>query len=395
MGRGWGGAQVSYLLDLSCSGCDRAHQAGIPHNRCATCGQPLLARYDLDRLRRDQPEPAFRRQAWSLWRYRVLLPLADDDVPISLGESITPLLPSDRLGDDLDLRRVFIKDEGRLPTGSFKARGAAVGVTMAYSLGQRRLALPTAGNAGGAWAAYGARAGCTVLVAMPQDAPLANQKEVLAAGAELLRVPGTIADAGRAIAERVPDGYFDAGTFREPYRVEGKKTIAFELAEQLGWRWPSVIVYPTGGAVGLIGIWKAVQELAAVGWVTSPLPRLVAVQASGCAPLVTAFRAGADHAEPVRDPHTVAPGIRVPSPLADRLALRALRESAGTAIAVSDADLLQEMRGATRMTGILWSPEGAATIAGARALRAKGWLAAADEVVLLNTGSGLKTLDLF
>jgi threonine synthase len=321
--------------------------------------------------------------------------LADADVPLSLGESVTPLLRSHRLGDDLDLRRVFIKDEGRLPTGSFKARGAAVGVTMARALGQRRLALPTAGNAGGAWAAYGACAGCTVLVAMPQDAPLANQKEVLAAGAELLLVPGTIADAGRAIAERVPDGYFDAGTFREPYRVEGKKTIAFELAEQLGWRWPSVIVYPTGGAVGLIGIWKAVQELAAVGWVTSPLPRLVAVQAAGCAPLVTAFRAGADHAEPVRDPHTVAPGIRVPSPLADRLALRCIRESAGTAIAVSDADLLQEMRRATRLTGILWSPEGAATIAAVRALRANGWLAAEDEVVLLNTGSGLKTLGLF
>jgi threonine synthase len=386
---------VSYLLGLVCSSCDRAHPAGVPHNRCDTCGQPLLARYDLDRLRRERPKPAFRTEAWSLWRYRALLPLADADVPVSLGESVTPLLRSDRLGHDLDLRRVFIKDEGRLPTGSFKARGAAVGVTMARALGIRRLALPTAGNAGGAWAAYGARAGCTVLVAMPRDAPLANQQEVMAAGAELLLVPGTISDAGRAIAERGLDGYFDAGTFREPYRVEGKKTIAFELAEQLGWRWPSVIVYPTGGAVGLIGIWKAVTELAALGWVNAPLPRLVAVQAAGCAPLVTAFQEGANHAEPIRDPHTVAPGIRVPSPLADRLALRALRESGGTAIAVSDADLLQEMRRATRLTGILWSPEGAATIAGVRALRANGWLAAEDEVVLLNTGSGLKTLDLF
>ncbi len=386
---------MSYLLGLTCSGCDRAHPAGIPQNRCRTCGQPLLARYDLDRLKRERPKPAFSTEAWSLWRYRVLLPLADADVPVSLGESVTPLLGSERLGDDLDLRRVWVKDEGRLPTGSFKARGAAVGVTRAHTLGQNRLALPTAGNAGGAWAAYGARAGCRVLVAMPQDAPLANQKEVVAAGAELLLVPGTISDAGRVIAERVRDGYFDGGTFREPYRVEGKKTIAFELAEQLGWRWPSVIVYPTGGAVGLIGIWKAVQELAAVGWVTSPLPRLVAVQASGCAPLVAAFREGADHAEPVRDPHTVAPGIRVPSPLADRLALQAVRESAGTAVAVSDADLLEAMRRATRLTGILWSPEGAATIAAARALRARGWLSESDEVVLLNTGSGLKTLDLF
>lgn len=386
---------MSYLVDLVCSACSAQHRAGIPQNRCRACAQPLLARYDLARLARDQPRPSFANRPWSLWRYRPLLPLTDQDDPVSLGECVTPLLQADRLGHHLGLPRLWVKDEGQLPTGSFKARGAAVGVTRAHALGLRCLALPTAGNAGGAWAAYGARAGCRVLVAMPQDAPLANQREVVAAGAELLLVPGTISDAGRAIAERVVDGYFDAGTFREPYRVEGKKTIAFELAEQLGWRWPGVIVYPTGGAAGLIGIWKAVTELATVGWVTAPLPRLVAVQAAGCAPLVRAFQEGADHAEPISDPHTIAPGIRVPSPLADRLALQAVRESGGTAIAVSDADLLQEMRRATRLTGILWSPEGAATIAAVRALCAGGWLSPEDEVVLLNTGSGMKTLALF
>lgn len=386
---------MSYLLGLVCSGCGRAHLADVPQNRCRTCAEPLLAGYDLDRLKRERPRPDFSSEPWTLWRYRCLLPLAGTDIPVSLGEAVTPLLRVDRLAHALGLRRVWVKDEGRLPTGSFKARGAAVGVTRARALGQRRLALPTAGNAGGAWSAYGARAGCAVLVAMPNDAPLANQQEVQAAGAKLLLVPGTIADAGRAIAERVAGGYFDVGTFHEPYRVEGKKTIAFELAEQLGWRWPAVIVCATGGAVGLIGMWKAVQELAALRWVTGPLPRLVAGQASGCAPLVAAFRDGADRASPVPDPHTVAPGIRVPSPLADRLALQAVRESAGTAIAVDDADLLDAMRSATRLTGILFGPEGAATIAAVRALRANGWLAAADEVVVLNTGSGLKTLNLF
>lgn len=386
---------MSYLLGLTCSGCGRTHPADAPQNRCRTCAEPLLAQYDLDRLKRERPRPDFSLESWTLWRYRVLLPLADADVPASLGESITPLLHLERLSHDLDLPRLRVKDESRLPTGSFKARGAAIGVTRARALGLRRLALPTAGNAGGAWAAYGADAGCTVLVAMPQDAPEANQREVVAAGAELLLVSGTIADAGRVIAERVADGYFDVGTFREPYRVEGKKTIAFELAEQLGWRWPGVIAYPTGGAVGLIGIWKAVQELAALGWVSPPVPRLVAVQASGCAPLVTAFQNGADRVSPVAHAHTVAPGIRVPSPLADRLALRAVRESRGIAIAVDDADILDAMRHATRLSGILWSPEGAAALAAVRALRGDGWLEADDDVVLLNTASGLKTLDLY
>jgi len=329
-----------------------------------------------------------------MWRYLELLPLGSQDEPVTLGERVTPLLSAPRLAARLELKRLWVKDEGTLPTGSFKARGAAVGVTRARALGLTRLALPTAGNAGGAWAAYGARAGSEVLVAMPSDAPLANQAEVRAAGGTLELVEGTISDAGQAVAARLKEGYFEVATFKEPYRVEGKKTMGFELAEQLGWRWPSAIFYPTGGAVGLIGIWKAVQELQDLGWVSPPLPRMVAVQAEGCAPIVEAFRIGLSGVRPVRSPHTIAPGIRVPAPLADRLALRALRESRGTGVVVTDQELVQEMRLAAREDGIFFGPEGAATIAGARRLRKQGWLREGDEVVLLNTGSGLKHLDL-
>ncbi len=388
-------ASGSFLTELQCSACTMSHDADVPQNRCRRCREPLLARYDLERVGTVHPRPPWDRHPWSLWRYRVLLPLRAGDDPVSLGERVTPLLRVSRLGRSLGLPRLWVKDEGALPTGSFKARGAAVGVTRARALGLTRLALPSAGNAGGAWAAYGARSGSTVLVAMPADAPAANQAEVRAAGGALEMVSGTISDAGRAIAGRLGEGYFDVGTFKEPYRVEGKKTIAFELAEQLGWRWPGVIVYPTGGAVGLIGIWKGINELARVGWVSPPLPRLVAVQAEGCAPIVRAFARGAASSEPIVRPYTVAPGIRVPSPLADRLALRALYESSGTGVVVADADLLREMRAAAREDGILFCPEGAATIAGARRLRAEGWLREDDEVVLLNTGSGLKNLELF
>lgn len=385
----------SFLSDLVCSACGTAHDAEVPQNRCRLCQEPLLARYDLARLRAAYSRPPIADRPWSLWRYRELLPLAPMHVPITLGERVTPLLRTERLAARLEIPKLWVKDEGILPTGTFKARGAAVGVTRARGLGLTRLALPTAGNAGGAWAAYGARAGCAVLVAMPADAPASNQAEVLATGATLELVPGTISDAGRAIAARLAEGYFEVATFKEPYRVEGKKTIAFELAEQLGWRWPSVIIYPTGGAVGLIGIWKAARELQEVGWVSPPLPRLVAVQAEGCAPIVNAFARGASRVEPVRDPRTIAPGIRVPNPAADQLALGALRESGGTGVIVTDEELLDEMRHAAREEGLLFCPEGAATIAAARRLRAEGWLREADEVVLLNTGSGLKNLELF
>ena len=342
------------------------------------------------------PRSALSARPWSLWRYRELLPVGPSDGPVSLGERVTPLIPARRLGEALGLQQVLVKDEGTLPTGSFKARGATVGVTMARSLGLTRIALPTAGNAGGAWAAYGARAGLQVLVAMPADAPLSNQAEVTATGADLELVPGTIADAGRALSGRIAaGGYFDAATFHEPYRVEGKKTIAFELAEQLGWRWPSAIIYPTGGAVGLIGIWKAIGELQELGWTSSSPPRMVAVQAAGCAPIAAAFAAGRDHAEPALDPSTIAPGIRVPSPFADRLALRALRESRGTAVTVTDDELLAWMRLASRAEGVLFGPEGAAAVAAAHKLRESGWLGSDQEVVVLNTGSGLKHLDLY
>lgn len=367
----------------------------MPQNRCPICGEPLLARYDLERLRGQHPRPPLDGRPLTLWRYEELLPVEAREA-VMLGERMTPTISAPALSHDLGLTNLLIKDEGVLPTGSFKARGAAVGVSRAAKLGIRHIALPTAGNAGAAWAAYGARAGMRVAVAMPDDAPAFNKAEAAATGQEVITVQGNISDAARELEGwHVEGGYFMAATFNEPYRVEGKKTIAFELAEQLGCRWPSAVVYPTGGAVGLIGIWKAVRELAALGWVTSPPPRMVAVQAEGCAPIVDAFEQGQDRTNPVPKPHTVAPGIRVPSPLAGRLALSAIRESNGIAVKVSDAELLEDMHRATDMTGIFFGPEGAATISATRKLLKSGWLKADDQVVLLNTGSGLKHLDLF
>jgi threonine synthase len=386
---------TSLLTGLRCSRCSTEHDPGEPQRTCGQCDSPLLAFYDLNRLREADLRAQLEQRPWTLWRYRELLPLSESDQPVTLGERVTPLIESKALSDWVGLSRLQVKDEGTLPTGSFKARGAAVGITRARALGMTRIALASAGNAGAAWAAYGARAGLEVLVTMPDDAPAANQAEVRATGAQLRLVTGTISDAGRALQPFLSQGFFPVTTFREPYRVEGKKTIAFELAEQLGWRWPSAIIYPTGGAVGLIGIWKAAQELAEIGWVQPPLPRLVAVQSTTCAPIVAAFEAGADATGPIKNPATVAPGIRVPDPFAGPLALRAIRETNGTAIAVSDSEILDAMRRASRLSGIFFGPEGGATVAAARRLREDGWLSEADDVVLLNTGSGLKHLDLF
>jgi threonine synthase len=386
---------TSLLTVLRCSRCATEHDPGEPQRTCLRCDSPLLAGYDLARLREADLRGQLEQRPWTLWRYRELLPLGETDQPVTLGERVTPLIESRALSDWLGLPRLQVKDEGTLPTGSFKARGAAVGATRARALRITRIALASAGNAGAAWAAYGARAGLEVLVTMPEDAPAANQAEVRATGARLSLVPGTISDAGRALAPHLSQGFFAVTTFKEPYRVEGKKTIAFELAEQLGWRWPSVIIYPTGGAVGLIGIWKAAKELAEIGWVRPPLPRLVAVQSITCAPIVAAFEAGAQATGPVENPATVAPGIRVPDPFAGPLALKAIRETGGTAITVSDAEILDAMRRATRLSGVFFGPEGGATVAAARRLKENGWLTDGDEVVLLNTGSGLKHLDLF
>jgi threonine synthase len=331
-----------------------------------------------------------------LWRYRELLPVADPAPAATFGEGWTPLWPAPRYGAAVGVPRLLVKDEGLVPTGSFKARGAAVGVSRAYELGVRHVAMPTNGNAGAAWATYAARAGMRATIAMPTSAPRITRQECLAAGAELHLVDGLIGDAGKLIGQLVAasGGIFDVSTLKEPYRLEGKKTMGYELAEQLGWRVPDVIVYPTGGGVGLIGIHKAFAELRTLGWIDERVPRLVAVQSTGCAPVVRAFEAGARRAEPLPDAAaSVAFGITVPAPLGDELILDALRASGGTAVAVDDDEILADLREFGAAEGLLLCPEGAACLSAVRHLRGSGWLGADEEVVVLNTGAGVKYPD--
>lgn len=379
----------SALSFLECPRCAARHDAFALQNLCA-CGSPLLARYDLDAVRAAvTPEQLAGRPA-TLWRYKELLPVQDGSAIVSLGEPATPLLPTPRLGAALDIADLWIKDEGRQPTGTFKARGAAVGVSRAVELGVRHVAMPTNGNAGAAWAAYAARAGIHMTATVPRGAPGMPVLEMAVTGAAPHLVDGLIGDAGRVIAEAAAfHGWFDASTLREPYRLEGKKTLGLELVEQLGWSPPDVIVYPTGGGVGLIGIAKALEELEALGWIEGTWPRLVAAQASGCAPIARAWERGEVTAEPWLDAATVAFGITVPQPLGDFLILEALRRSSGCAVAVDDDDTLAELRLVGRSEGLFVCPEGAVTVAAARQLRRSGWIGAGDRVVLINTGTGL------
>ncbi|WP_433463577.1 threonine synthase [Spirillospora sp. CA-128828] len=383
----------SRLSHLECGRCGARHDADVPQNLCTECGKPLLARYDLDAVRSSVRPEDFAGRAPDLWRYHELLPVRNRKSVAGLGEGMTPLLPLTRYGARIGLPRLLMKDEGLVPTGSFKARGAAVGVSRAAELGVRRLAMPTNGNAGAAWALYGARAGLTATIVMPVDAPRITRHECAAAGADLHLVDGLISDAGRIVGDLVASSggaVFDASTLKEPYRIEGKKTMGIEIAEQLGWEWPDVILYPTGGGVGLIGIHKAMLELRELGWVSGPPPRLVAVQAEGCAPVVRAFERGDRETRYWEDATTAAFGINVPKPLGDFLILEALAETSGTAIAVSDAELLAELRQVAALEGAFVCPEGAAAFAAARRLRADGWIGADERVVVLNTGAGLK-----
>jgi threonine synthase len=383
-------AGTSHLAYLECSACGQRHDADRPQNLCA-CGSPLLARYDLAALADTLTPGDLSDRPPSLWRYRELLPVRDPEHITTFGEGMTPLLELPRLGASLGLPRLLLKDEGACPTGTFKARGAAVGISRARELGIGQVAMPTNGNAGAAWSAYAARAGIEALVVMPVDAPEVTRRECTVAGARLLLVDGLIGDAGAIVGRAVGDGdWFDVSTLKEPYRLEGKKTMGLEIFEQLGGRLPDVIIYPAGGGVGLIGIHKAIGELRALGWYDGPWPRLVAVQAEGCAPIVRAYESGEAHATPWEGGQTIAFGLNVGTPLGDRLMLSAIAETGGCAIAVSDAELLEEMRELGRLEGAFVCPEGAATVAAARRLRESGWLAAGDEVVLLNTGSGLK-----
>jgi threonine synthase len=384
------GSNFSYLTHLECAHCQHRYDASIPRALCE-CGSPLLARYDLGALAADLDRAVFASRVPSLWRYHELLPVQRPDMVVTLGEGMTPLVPLPRLAAEWGLAELVMKDEGLLPTGTFKARGAAVGVSRAKELGIPRIALPTNGNAGAAWATYAARAGLEALIVMPVDAPEITRAECAITGARLYLVDGLIGDAGAIAAGGVASqGYADASTLKEPYRIEGKKTMGLELFEQLGWRVPDVILYPTGGGVGIIGIYKALLECQEMGWLGGKLPRLVAVQASGCAPIVKAWEEGASHAEPWQNAATVAFGIIVPAPLGDFLILDGVRRTRGCAIAVDDEHILVAQSRLAASEGVFICPEGAACIAAAERLRKDGWISADDEVVVYNTGAGLK-----
>jgi threonine synthase len=384
-----------YLTHLECPRCGGRYDADRLRNLCP-CGSPLLARYDLAAVRGAVDPVRLAGRAADLWRYRELLPVADPAHVTTLGEGWTPLLVAPRYGAHIGVPGLLVKDEGQVPTGSFKARGAAVGVSRARELGARHVAMPTNGNAGAAWATYAARAGLRATIAMPVGAPVITRQECAAAGADLHLVDGLIGDAGRLVAGLLAAAggeMFDASTLKEPYRLEGKKTMGFEIVEQLGWQVPDVIIYPTGGGVGLIGIHKAIGELRALGWIGDRSPRLVAVQAAGCAPVVRAFARGARRVEPWPDARTVAFGINVPAPLGDELILDALYATGGTAVAIDDDELLADLREFGAREGLLLCPEGAAGLSAARRLRGTGWIGPGDRVVVLNTGAGLKYPD--
>ncbi len=383
-------APVSTLGSLQCARCGASHDPDRLQTLCS-CGGTLFARYDLPRARESLTRDAVGRRAPGLWRWAEILPVRDPARRRGLGEGDTPLVPAVNLGRDLGMRRLLLKDEGRNPGGSFKARGMAVAVARAVELGATRFALPSAGNAGGAAAAYGARWGADVRVALPADTPEPFRAEAARHGARVDDVAGDIAGAGRWLAAQ-PDAAerFFLSTLKEPYRVEGKKTMGLELVEQTGWRWPEVVVYPTGGGTGIVGMAKADAELRALGLIDGPPPCFVVVQAAGCAPLVRAFERGETHAEPWNDPDTAAWGLRVPGTIGDHIILEALRAGGGTAVAVTDGEMNAARIRLGRREGLFVAPEAAATLAAVDRLRASGWLPAERETVLFLTGNGFK-----
>ena len=381
----------SYLSHLECSRTGERYDADRVQG-VSDVGAPLLARYDLERVRAVVTPATVATRPPDLWRYHEVLPVRDPAHVTTLGEGFTPLLPLPAYGVSIGVPRLLMKDEGLIPTGTFKARGAAVGVSRARELGVKAIAMPTNGNAGAAWSVYAARAGLGSLIVMPVDAPEITRRECAASGAELYLVDGLINHAGALVKAAVETrgGYQEVSTLKEPYRIEGKKTMGYEIVEQLGWRVPDVILYPAGGGVGIIGIHKAMQELQELGWIGDRLPRLVAVQATGCPPIVDAFHAGLDESTLRDGTHTLAFGINVPKALGDFLVLRAVRESEGTAVAVTDEAILAELAALAAAEGTWICPEGAACLAASRELRESGWIAEHEQVVVLNTGTGLK-----
>ena len=387
---------MSYLIRLECSKCGKTFDPDKVQTVCDRCGKPLLARYDLDAVGKIIDRGSFRGHESSMWRYRELLPVKAEKNIISLGEGYTPMIRAAKLGERLGVKDLWIKDESQIPTGTFKARGLSAAVSKAKELGVRCMAIPSAGNAGGALAAYGARAGIEVYVFMPEDAPPVNKVECWVTRAKVYLVKGLISDAGRIVSAGVKErGWFDVSTLKEPYRLEGKKTMGFEMAEQFNWALPDVIIYPTGGGTGIIGMWKAFKELQQLGWIDEHRPRMVSVQSTGCAPIVKAFKEGKEESEMWEGASTIASGLRVPKALGDFLILRAIRESGGEAVAVSDEEMLEDTKLMAREEGIFPCPEGAATLSALRYLVEEGSIDRSDKVVLFNTGSGLKYTELF
>ena len=383
------------VTHLYCSSCGKEHDARKLINLCE-CGKPLMVAYDLERAASTLTREALAGRVASLWRYREVLPLEDDRNKLTLGEGMTPLLKAERLGAQIGLSNLFIKDEGVNPTGSFKARGMAVAISMAKELGAQKLAVPSAGNAAGALAAYAAKAGLPAFIYMPNDTPRANIVECQQTGAQVTLIDGLITDCGKIIAERKQaEGWFDVSTLKEPYRVEGKKTMGYELAEQFNWELPDVILYPTGGGTGLIGMWKAFDEMERMGWIGAHRPRMITVQAEGCAPIVKAFAAGATAGVDVPDAHTVAAGLRVPKAVGDFIMLDILRKSGGTAVSVTDDELIAAVKEIGSAEGIFAAPEGAACLPALKRLLADGDVRMDDRVVIFNTGCGLKYLEAF
>ncbi len=384
------------MTGLYCSACGLDHDMEVPQNLCTSCGKPLFARYDLKEAARTLTRQSLATRGKSLWRYREVLPVRKDEDIVTLGEGWTPMLHVPRLGAKLGMERLYIKDESQNPTQSFKARGMTGAVSMAKQYGLKKLAVPSAGNAAGALAAYAARAGIEAHIFMPADTPQANIIECRETGAHVTLINGLITDCGMEVAKRkAAEGWFDVSTLKEPFRVEGKKTLGYELAEQLDWKLPDAVLYPTGGGTGLIGMWKAFDEMQQMGWIGSERPRLYTIQASGCAPIVRAFEEGKRFADEFPNAATKASGLRVPKAIGDFLMLDALRASGGGVVAVPDEEMIQAVRELGSAEGIFAAPEGAACYAALKHLRAQNVIRADEQAVIFNTGAGVKYLECF
>lgn len=387
---------MGFLIDLVCTKTGKSYSKDQLWNLSPEADAPLFARYDLDAVAKTMRREKLTERVPTMWRYTEVLPVENDQFQVSLGEGFTPLLQATTLGQKIGVPALYIKDEGLNPTGSFKARGMSAAISRAAELGAQAIAIPSAGNAGGATAAYAARAGLPAHIFMPKDVPQANYIECKVLGAHVELIDGLISDCGKIVASRKEtEGWFDISTLKEPYRVEGKKTMGYELAEQFDWELPEVVIYPTGGGTGLIGMWKAFDEMEQMGWIGSERPRMISVQAAGCAPIVRAYHTGDEHAEPWTDAETIAAGLRVPAAVGDFLMLKAIRDSGGCALSVTDEELMASASKMAAAVGSFPAPEGAATLSALEKLIAQNLVNERDRVVLFNTGTGLKYIELF